>query len=177
MAETRIVSIIGRKNAGKTTLAVALAAEFVRRGRRVMALKHGTHADQPDRPGTDSWRHYHEGKAERVLLAGPDGRALFERAPDLYDPEALVRQYLHDADIVIVEGYKKAPLPKIEVWRRAIPGGPLYDPDAASRGEWIALVTDDEKYQAECRVLRFNDTMWLQLLANLAWEHAKVLTT
>ena len=39
---------------------------------------------------------------------------------------------------------------------------------------WIAIVTDDD-IKANCRVLRFRDTMWLQLLANIAWDGAKVL--
>ena len=66
MAATRIISIIGRKNAGKTTLTVALAAELARRGRRVMTIKHGHHPADVDRPGSDTWRHFHEGRAERA---------------------------------------------------------------------------------------------------------------
>ncbi len=166
----RIVSIIGRKNAGKTTLTVALTGELLRRRVRVMTIKHGHHAGQPDIPGSDSWRHFQEAGAERTLLAGPEGRVLFERAPDLYDPVALARRYLADADLVIAEGYKRAPLPKIEVHRLAAGARPLYDPAAPNAGEWIAIVTDDPRLAAPCRVLRFNDTMWLQALAGLALE-------
>jgi len=61
MASPRLISIVGRKNAGKTTLTVALAAEFVRRGKRVMTIKHGHHGTSADTEGTDSWRHFHEG--------------------------------------------------------------------------------------------------------------------
>ncbi|HSE28539.1 MAG TPA: molybdopterin-guanine dinucleotide biosynthesis protein MobB, partial [Gemmatimonadales bacterium] len=82
MAALRLVSIVGRKDAGKTTLTVALAAEFVRRRRRVMTMKHAHHPVQPDREGTDSWRHFNEGRAERTLLVAPDTRMLLERAPD-----------------------------------------------------------------------------------------------
>lgn len=173
MATPRVISIVGRKDAGKTTLTVALAAEFARRGHRVMTLKHGSHAPALDTEGTDSWRHFHEGRAERTLLSGADGKVLFDRAPDTYDPLALVRQYLADADIVLVEGYKRAALPKIEVWRRGIGPGPLYDPAAPDRHHWVALVTDDEAVRFDgLRVLRFADTMWLHLLAGLAWERA-----
>ena len=77
MAGTRILSIIGRKNAGKTTFAVALTSELARRGRRVMTIKHGHHPADVDRKGSDSWRHFHEGRAERVLLATPGLRVLF----------------------------------------------------------------------------------------------------
>jgi molybdopterin-guanine dinucleotide biosynthesis adapter protein len=175
VAETRILSIIGRKSAGKTTLAVALASEFARKGKRVMAIKHARHPSEVDRPGTDSHRLFHEGKAERVLIAGPDLRVVFERRPDDTDPIALARQYFEGAEIVLVEGFKAAELPKIEVFRRAASDTPVFDPSLPSAGQWIAIVTDDERFDAPCPVLRFRDTMWLQLLANLAWDRAKVI--
>ena len=125
MASTRIVSVIGRKNAGKTTLTVALASELVRRGHRVMTIKHGHHPADADRKGSDTWRHFHEGRAERVLIASPDLRVLFERSPDDYDPIALAQQYMHGADIVLTEGYKQAPLPKIEVFRKTVADAPI----------------------------------------------------
>ncbi len=174
MAATRIISIIGRKNSGKTTLTVALASELARRGHRVMTIKHADHPADVDREGTDSWRHFHEGKAERVLIAAPELRVLFERAPDDYDPIALARRYLDDADIVLVEGFKRAELPKIEVFRRSV-GSPLYDPAAPNAGQWEAIVTDEYNFEADCQVLHFQDTMWLQLLANVAWERAMIL--
>ena len=139
-----------------------------------MTIKHGDHPADVDREGTDSWRHFHEGKAERVLIASPDLRVLFERAPDDYDPVGLARRYLQDADIILVEGFKRAPLPKIEVYRRSV-GPPLYDPTAANASEWAAVVTDQYDFDADCAVLHFQDTMWLQLLANLAWEQAELL--
>ena len=170
MAGPRLISIVGRKNAGKTTLSVALEAEFVRRGKRVMAMKHRHDGADVDARGTDSWRHFHEGKAERVLLAGPHGRVLFDRVPDLYDPVALARQYLNDADIILVEGFKRAPVPKIEVWRREVSPTPVYSDSAPDRDLWVALLTDDETFRASCRVIHFRDTMWLHLLATLAWD-------
>ena len=177
MSATRIISIIGRKNAGKTTLSVALASELVRRGHRVMSMKHADHPAQVDQPGVDSWRHFHEGRAERVLLVSPEMRVLFERAKDEYDPIGLVREHLSGADIVLVEGFKRAPLPKIEVYRRAIGPRPISDPAAESADQWVAIVTDDHAFEADRRILRFNDTMWLQLLANFAWENALVIET
>jgi molybdopterin-guanine dinucleotide biosynthesis protein B len=174
VASTRILSVIGRKNAGKTTLTVALAAELVRRGHRVMTIKHGDHPADVDRQGTDSWRHFHEGRAERVLLATPGLRTLFERADDIYDPVALARRYMDGADIVLVEGYKRAAIPKVEVFRTAIGGEPLYRNDELERESWVAIVTDDPDLEADCPVLRFQDTMWLQLLANLVWSQAHV---
>lgn len=176
MAQSRIISIIGRKNTGKTTLTAALAAEYVRQGRRVMTLKHGHHPADVDRVGSDTWRHFHEGRAERTLIAGPEMRVLFERTPDDYDPIGLARRYLDGADIVLAEGFSRAPLPKVEVFRRAVARTPIYDEAGPDPGLWTAIVTDDAGFRAPCRVLHFTDTMWLQLLANLAWDGALVLT-
>jgi molybdopterin-guanine dinucleotide biosynthesis protein B len=175
VASTRIVSIVGRKNAGKTTLTVALTSELVRRNLRVMTIKHGHHPAEVDRKGSDTWRHFHEGRAERVLIASPELRVLFERSPDDYDPIGLARRYMQGADIVLAEGYKSASLPKIEVYRKAVSNRPLYEPAASNAREWIAIVTDDADFEAECPVVRFHDTIWLQLLAGLAWDRSLVL--
>lgn len=172
---TKILSIIGRKNAGKTSLVVALASEFTRRGKRVMTIKHASHPASLDTPGTDTFRHFHEGKAERVLIASPDIRSVIERSPDDTDSVTLARRYLADADIVLVEGFKAEPLPKVEVFRKAVGDRPIYLAGSPDAGQWIAIVTDDGAFEAECPVLRFKDTIWLQLLAALAWDKALTL--
>jgi molybdopterin-guanine dinucleotide biosynthesis protein len=110
-----------------------------------------------------------------VLIASPQLRVLFERSPDDYDPIGLARQYMHGADIVLTEGFKAAPLPKIEVFRKTVGDHPLYNPANANAREWVAIITDDPDFEADCRVLRFNDTIWLQLLANLAWDRSLIL--
>jgi len=137
-----------------------------------MTIKHSHHPADVDRPGSDSYRHFHEGRAERVLIAAPDLRVLFERTPDDYDPIALARRYLPEADIVLAEGFKRAPIPKIEVFRPDIAATPIYDPASSEADRWVAIVTDDLGYASPCRVVRFQDTMWLQLLATLTIEHA-----
>lgn len=170
---SRIICVVGRKNVGKTTLTVALAAEFTRRGQRVMTIKHSDHPADVDRPGADSWRHFHEGPAERTLLVAPDIRVLFERSPDEYDPVALASRYLHGADIVLAEGFKRSDLPKVEVYRPAVSPLPLYDPAAPNAAEWVAIITDDPNFRADCPVLRFGDTAWMPTLASLAWGAAR----
>ena len=175
MAATRMISIIGRKNAGKTTFLVALAAELVRRRFRVMTIKHGTHPAEIEQKGKDSWRHWHEGRAERVLMEGPGQRVLFERTPVESDPVTLVRRYLSDADIVLVEGFKREPLPKIEVYRTVAGPKPIFDEAVHDPADWVAMVTDDREYHAPFPVFRFSDTSWLVTVANLAWDRAKIL--
>ena len=177
MATTRIITIVGRKNAGKTTLTVALAAELIRRGRRVMTIKHTHHSVEVDETGTDSWRHFHEGRAERVLLAAPGQRILFERVAGEPDPIVLAREHLGGADIILAEGFTQSPIPKIEVFRPAVSPTPLYRADAPDADLWAAIVTDDYVFDSpSCVVIRFQDTMWLQLLATLAWERSLPIT-
>jgi molybdopterin-guanine dinucleotide biosynthesis protein MobB len=172
---TKIISVIGHKNAGKTTLVSALAHEFKRQKRRVATIKHASHPVETDRDGTDSWRHFHEGNADGVLVASPELRVTFERRPDDTGPEDLARRYFADMDIVLVEGFKRAPIPKIEVYRKEVARAPLFDPESSNASEWIAVVTDDHKYRAPCRVLHFTDTMWLTVLTALVMEQAKPL--
>jgi molybdopterin-guanine dinucleotide biosynthesis protein B len=148
---------------------------MVRRKFRVMTIKHGSHPADMDQKGKDSWRHWHEGKAERVLMEAPGQRVLFERTSQEEDPVALARRYLSGADIVLVEGFKRAPLPKIEVYRRTAGPKPLWDPAVHDPADWVALVTDDAALRAPFPVFRFTDTAWLVTLANLAWDRAKIL--
>jgi molybdopterin-guanine dinucleotide biosynthesis protein B len=175
VAPTRVISVVGKKDAGKTSLIVALAAEFVKRGRRVATVKHGTHPADVDKPGTDTYRHYHEGMANQVLMEFPGGRVLFERSAQEADPLTLVRRFLGDAEIVLVEGYKRSSLPKIEVHRRSRHDAPLYEPTSPEAKLWVALVTDDETLRASVPVFRFSDTGWFVTLAQLAWENALVV--
>jgi len=175
VAATRMISVIGLKNAGKTTFLVALAAELVRRTFRVMTIKHGSHPAEMDQKGKDTWRHWHEGRAERVLMEAPGQRVLFERTPAESDPITLTRRYLSDADIVLVEGFKRAPLPKIEVYRTVAGPKPIFDPAVHDPADWVAMVADDRDVRAPFPVFRFSDTAWLVTVANLAWDSAKIL--
>lgn len=172
MAATRLISVIGKKDAGKTSLVVALAAEWVKRGRRVATIKHGSHPADVDTPGTDTYRHFHEGMAGQVLMEFPGGRVLFERTQQEADPLELARRYLKDAEIVVVEGFKKSGLPKIEVHRRARHPEPLFSPESSDAALWVAMVTDDETLRLPVPTFRFGDTGWLVRLADLAWDRA-----
>jgi molybdopterin-guanine dinucleotide biosynthesis adapter protein len=170
----RILSVIGHKNAGKTTLLVALVREFRRQGKGVATLKHASHPAIVDREGTDTYRHFYEGCAEKTLIASPDLRVLFERAPDDTDPETLASRYLAGSDLVLVEGFRRAPIPKVEVYRKDIGLPTLFSAGLPNAKDWVAIVTDDASLQTPCRVLRFQDTMWLPVLAGLIWDRAKV---
>ena len=112
MSGQAVFGITGWKNAGKTTLAERLVAEFVRRGWRIATIKHAHHAVDIDQPGTDSWRHRAAGASEVALVGGRRYAIMREQAePTL--AEVLPR--LAPADLVLIEGFKGDPHPKIEV--------------------------------------------------------------
>jgi molybdopterin-guanine dinucleotide biosynthesis protein MobB len=150
------VCIVGRKNSGKTTLTVALAAELGRRGRRVATIKHGHHAFETDEPGRDSWRHFNEGRAEATIMAGTGKIALVMRIDGEPDPERLIAELYagRGYDIVLIEGWKHGALPRIEVFRRELHDRPIYDAgDADAAARFLAIVTDDPALEARCPVI------------------------
>jgi molybdopterin-guanine dinucleotide biosynthesis protein MobB len=159
-----MVAVIGKKHSGKTTVTVRLAAELHRRGHRVMTIKHGSHTFNIDPATTDTYRHYHEGQAERVAMASPDKFALIVRWGDELGPEAIAERYMGDADVVLCEGFKRSALPKIEVFRRAAHDTPLYEPGAAG---YVAMVTDAPGLALPFPVLRLDAPAWLDELASL----------
>lgn len=136
------VCIVGKKNSGKTTLTVALAAWLKRAGYRVATIKHGHHAFESDEPGRDSWRHFNEGEAEASIMCGTGKVALTLRIDGEPDPEQLIRDFYagRGYGVVLVEGFKHGRLPKIEVFRRAVHERPIHDPADPAL---VAFVTDD----------------------------------
>ena len=161
-----VVCIIGRKNSGKTELTVALGAEFKRRGYRVMTAKHG-HGFQMDTPGRDSWRHRHEGGALRTVLAGPSDFGVIGGWPGEEMPlSELVARFLWDADIVLAEGFKAAPEPKIEVFRAGKGEEPLFGQDEARSSRTLAMVTDGVGMEMPIPLFDLNDAAYLARLAD-----------
>ncbi len=138
-------------------------------------IKHGHHAAQLDVQGTDTWRHYNEGMAKRVILDAPDSRAIFERKSEEGDPIELTRKHMSDCDIVIVEGFKSASIPKVEVYRHDLDKELIYRDGAPNSDEWIAVVTNDRNLSLPIPVFNFGDTSWLPNLAYIIWDKARVL--
>jgi molybdopterin-guanine dinucleotide biosynthesis adapter protein len=112
-----LIGIAGWKNSGKTTLTTALIAEFTRRGLKVATIKHAHHSFQIDDAETDSARHRRAG-AGQVAVVSRDRWAMVRELqgqdePDLADVVAM----LDPCDLIVVEGYKSAAIPKIEARR------------------------------------------------------------
>ena len=167
MPRPPMVAIVGKKHSGKTTLTTRLAAELGRRGHRVMTIKHGSHTFNIDPQSTDTYRHYHEGNAERVAMAAPDKFALIVRWKDELTPEEIAERYMSDADVVICEGFKKSPLPRVEIYRKAAHAEPLYDAADSMCAHYLAIVTDVASLSVPVRVISLDDPDWLTTLATL----------
>jgi molybdopterin-guanine dinucleotide biosynthesis protein MobB len=161
-----MVAIIGRKHSGKTTLVVRLAAELHGRGHRVMTIKHGAHTFNIDPATTDTYRHYHEGHAERVAMAAPDKFALVMRWGEELGPEEIVDRHMADAGIVLCEGFKRSSLPKIEIHRRDAHPAPLSGTAEVDDATLRALVTDDDRVSTTVPIIRLDRDGWLARLAD-----------
>ena len=121
----RVYGITGWKNSGKTTLVERLLTELTGRGFSVSTVKRAHHDVDIDQPGRDSFRHRAAGASE-VMLASPTRWALMHELRDQAEPELthhLAR--MTRVDLVLVEGFKQAPHPKLEVWRKATGTAPL----------------------------------------------------
>lgn len=131
-----LVCIVGYSGSGKTTLVVRLVSCLARRGLRVGTIKHDRHGFQIDHPGKDSYRHKEAGAAASVI-SSPTQIALVADTDHDRTPEELLTM-LPDMDIVLAEGFKRAPLPKIEVFR------PETGKDPACQGDphLLAVVSD-----------------------------------
>lgn len=160
-----MLTVVGRKHSGKTTLVVRLVAELVRRGHRVTTIKHGSHTFNLDPATTDTYRHYHEGNADKVAMVAPDKFALIERWSDELSPEAVAARHMSDADVVVCEGFTRSALPKIEMYRREAHATPVWEAASERASTWRAIVTDVDDFQAPLPIFRLSDTRWLDDLA------------
>lgn len=148
---TPTVSIVGKSGSGKTTLLEKIVKELSKKGYQVGVIKHDAHTFEIDHPGKDSYRHKKAG-ARTVAISSPKKFAVVKDVKKEWPPERLISSYLHDADIVITEGYKKGPFPKIEVLRKALSASPVCIADK----NLLAIATD-AKIKAKVPLFDIND--------------------
>ncbi len=114
---TLAVSFIGHHNSGKTTLIMQVITLLIERGYRVGAVKHAPRLTMIDSPDSDSGLLLEAG-AKQALLISKESCALFWDADPEEPADQLIDRLFPDYDIVLIEGYKYGPFPKIEVYRR-----------------------------------------------------------
>ena len=129
----KVLGLVGWSGSGKTTLLTAMLPLLRARGLTVSTIKHAHHGFDMDRPGKDSHRHREAGAAEVLVVSGARWALLHEVAgPEPPLPVLLAR--MARVDLVLVEGFKTHPYPKIEVYRPALGKPPIWpgQPDVAA---------------------------------------------
>jgi molybdopterin-guanine dinucleotide biosynthesis protein B len=135
-----VIGFCGYSGSGKTTLVEQLIVRMRLAGQRVSVVKHAHHEFDIDHAGKDSWRHRQAGAFE-VVIASNRRLAKIREYPAIEEPhlDQLIAE-LEPCDWVLVEGFKHAPLPKIEVWRAATGKRVQYPEDPYV----MAIATDSE---------------------------------
>lgn len=164
----RLIGFAGWSGSGKTTLLQRLIPALVARGLRVSTVKHAHHAFDVDQPGKDSYIHRAAGATE-VLIGSAARWALMHELRGDPEPELSdLLAHMTRVDLVLVEGFKRGPHPKIEVYRAVI-GKPLLHPDDPT----IAAIAAEPLQSAPIPVVSLND---IDAIAALAIEHAQAMT-
>ncbi|MDD4802055.1 MAG: molybdopterin-guanine dinucleotide biosynthesis protein B [Syntrophomonas sp.] len=130
-----VISLVGYADSGKTTLMAGLIGILKSKGYKVAAVKHASHGYTMDTAGTDSW-HYVEAGADKVMVAGPSSLTMHELYQDIMPLKDMLKR-IKDVDIILVEGFKNEPGPKIEIYRHDQSLGRL------SLGEDLVAVVSD----------------------------------
>lgn len=148
----RIFGFAGWSGSGKTTLIEQLIPRFVQRGLRVSLIKHAHHTFDVDTPGKDSYRHRQAGASE-ILVTSSRRWVLMHELRGAHEPsfEDQVKR-ISPCDLLLVEGFKHAPIPKLEVWRKET-GEPLLHPNDPH----IVAVASDARIETKLPLLNLND--------------------
>ncbi|MEN9560103.1 MAG: Molybdopterin-guanine dinucleotide biosynthesis adapter protein [Pseudomonadota bacterium] len=121
----RVFGFAGWSGSGKTTLIEKVIAHLCHRGYRISLVKHAHHEFDIDHPGKDSFRHRQAGAAEILISSARRWALMHEIAsPEAELSLAQALAQLSPCDLVLVEGYKHASIPKLEVYRASV-GKPL----------------------------------------------------
>ena len=145
------VAFVGRHNSGKTTLLLAVLPLLVARGLRVGYLKHAHEGFEIDRPEKDSYRARRTGVVQTIITGGRQTAVIDDGDPGIALDALIARYAREDLGLLVVEGFKAEPLPKIEVARAALSTDLLCGDDR----DLIATVTDFPVRAARPEVARF----------------------
>ena len=169
----RAFGLAGWSGGGKTVLMGRLLPELTGRGLKVSTVKHAHHDFDVDQPGKDSWQHRQAGATE-VLVASDRRWALMHElrgAPELGLVD-LVR-HMSPVDLLLVEGFKRHPMPKLEIYRPSLGKAPLWPDDPSV----CAIATNEplpEDWRNRC-TLPVLDLDTVAAIADFILAHAVAL--
>jgi molybdopterin-guanine dinucleotide biosynthesis adapter protein len=165
----KALGVVGWSGSGKTTLLTAMLPLLRARGLTVSTVKHTHHGFDMDRSGKDTFRHREAGAHEVLVASGARWALLHEVAgPEPSLPELLQR--MDPVDLVLVEGYKAHPFPKVEVHRPALGKPPIWPENM----DVVAVATDGALPDCDRKLLPLNDpsAVVVAILGLLALEPA-----
>ena len=142
-----VLAIVGRSGSGKTHLMVKLIKELKGRGLRLATVKHCHHDFDMDQEGKDSWQHRQAG-ASPVVVCTKSRLAIFLETETEMSLERIEARFLSEVDMILVEGYRSLPLPKVEVTEKGKKS------ELAEQGDpnLLAVISHE---RADCRVPLF----------------------
>jgi molybdopterin-guanine dinucleotide biosynthesis protein B len=149
----RIIGLAGWSGSGKTTLVTKLIPRLIARGLRVSTLKHAHHGFDLDQPGKDSFMHRTAGASEVIVSSARRWAILHELRDEAEWTLPALLGKMSPVDLVLVEGFKRDPFPKLEIHRVAN-GKPLIhleDPHI------VAIAADVALPQARVPVVGLDD--------------------
>jgi molybdopterin-guanine dinucleotide biosynthesis protein B len=135
----RAFGFAGWSGSGKTTLVEGIIPILVAGGYRIAVVKHAHHEFDIDHPGKDSWRHRKAGAAEVLVTSGQRWALMHELRAEAEPTLSEHLARLSPCDLVLVEGFKREPIPKLEVHRCATGKPVLFEGD----GNIVAIATDE----------------------------------
>src|SRR3954469_12053653 len=165
----KVVGFAGYSGSGKTTLIEGLIHALKARGARVSVVKHAHHDFDIDHPGKDSYRHREAGAYEIVIASDRRLAKIREYDAPAVPTLASMLAELSSCDWVLVEGFKAAALPKIEVWRAAN-GKPVQYP---SDPRIVAVATDEPASLPEPTALPVLALSDVAAVAEFLWSDAE----
>lgn len=131
--EPVVVAVSGVKNSGKTTLITQMLPRLAAAGLRTAVIKHDGHRFLPEPTRTDTGRALAAGAWGAAIFDGETYKVVRREAVD----ETRLLSFFSDADLILLEGFKHSPWPKLELIREGNSQRPVCDPATL-----LALVTD-----------------------------------
>ncbi len=164
----KVVGLAGWSGSGKTTVASRVLPHLVASGLRVSTIKHAHHGFDLDVPGKDSWLHREAGATEVMIASGTRWALMHELRNAPEPPLADLLARMSAVDLVVIEGFKREPCPKIEI-HRAANGKPwLYPADPT-----IRAIATDTGVETALPVVGLDDAAAIaQLMRTLAMDVA-----
>jgi molybdopterin-guanine dinucleotide biosynthesis adapter protein len=147
----KVLGIVGWSGSGKTTLLVSVLPRLRGAGLTVSTIKHAHHGFDMDQPGKDSHRHRLAG-AHEVLIASPRRWALLHEEEGAESSLAELLDRMAPVDLVLVEGFRSHPYPKLEVWRPSLGRPPLWPDEPGIE----AVASDAVAETGVCELLPLN---------------------